>query len=69
MGDMTREAAAVAVVEALRGVTLCARCHGDGFWLYFDSDGSGADRYDCPCLKVRKALKEYDALVSKGAPA
>lgn len=66
---MTREEAAVAVVEALRGVPLCGRCHGDGFWLYFNSDGSGADRYDCQCLKVRKALEEYEALVSKGMPA
>jgi hypothetical protein len=66
---MTREEAAVAVVEALRKVTLCVRCQGKGFWLYINIDGSGADRYDCECLEVKKALAEYDALASKGAPA
>lgn len=60
-----RELAAVAVVEALRKVTLCVRCHGDGFFLYFNSDGSGADKYDCECLKVKKALAEFDALPVK----
>lgn len=67
---MTRLEAAEKVIEELRKVTLCARCHGDGFWLYFNSDGSGADRYDCPCLEVRKALLVYDeAVVSESLDA
>lgn len=59
---MTLLQAAEKVIDKLRKVTLCARCHGDGFTLYFDSDGYGADRYDCSCLEVKKALEEYDAL-------
>lgn len=59
---MTKEQAAIQVAEALKTVTLCGRCGGDGFWLYFNSDGSGADRYDCDCLPVRKALAEYTKL-------
>lgn len=56
---MTKEEAAIAVVEALKKVTLCGRCHGDGVWYYMNSDGSGADKYECECLPVRKALEEY----------
>lgn len=60
---------AVAVIEALRKVALCARCTGSGYFLYFNSDGSGADKYDCQCMEVKKALAEYDALVEQEAKA
>lgn len=52
--------AAHAVIEALRNVTLCARCHGDGFWVYFESDGSGVEKYNCNCVEVKKAVETYD---------
>ena len=47
---------------AAKGVSLCARCHGDGFTLYFESDGSGAEKYECRCLELRKALQKLEAL-------
>lgn len=61
---MTKEQAAVAVVEAIRKVDLCAKCSGNGYWLYFNSDGDGADKYECTCQAVKKALAEYDAVCS-----
>lgn len=45
---------------AAKGVSLCARCHGDGYTLYFNSDGDGADKYDCQCLPLRKALQRLE---------
>lgn len=47
---------------AAKGVSLCARCHGDGFTLYFNSDGDGADKYDCQCLPLRKALMKLECV-------
>lgn len=64
---MTKEEAAVRVAEALLGISLCGRCHGDGFWVYFESDGIGTERYECDCVKVRRALSLYERVKASEA--